>query len=177
MSSTVSTQLAPEQSTAVRKREAASATERIGSLDVLAGIALLGMFLVHFYDFATDPGGARGVTAVYRPNRDALFRRAFLDDVRDPVRRRLRRAASPGRGRGRSLRENYVRRLSRSGASVLRARGASASTCCSGYAGLGISAAAGAQVVGKDAVSPSCQRGVRRRSPFRARGYRVSRGG
>jgi uncharacterized protein len=111
MSSTVSTQPAPEQSTAGRKSDAASATERIGSLDVLRGIALLGMFLVHFYDFATDPGGARGVTAVYRRIVTLFFEERFwtmfgiLFGVGFAV--QLRRAEA----RGGPFVRNYVRRL------------------------------------------------------------------
>jgi uncharacterized protein len=34
--------------------------ERLGSLDVLRGIALLGMFFVHFRDHSIDPGGGFG---------------------------------------------------------------------------------------------------------------------
>ncbi len=34
--------------------------ERIGVLDVLRGIALLGMFFVHFSDYSTDPSGGFG---------------------------------------------------------------------------------------------------------------------
>src|SRR5215204_1167542 len=39
--------------------------ERIGTLDVLRGIALLGMFLVHFHDFSTGDN-ATGFAAIYR---------------------------------------------------------------------------------------------------------------
>jgi uncharacterized protein len=35
-------------------------SERIGTLDILRGIALLGMFFVHFNDHSTDPGGGFG---------------------------------------------------------------------------------------------------------------------
>ncbi len=46
--------VAPEGATGVE------AGERIESLDVLRGIALLGMFLVHFRDYSIDPGGGFG---------------------------------------------------------------------------------------------------------------------
>ena len=44
-----------------RAGAAAAGIERIGALDVLRGIALLGMFLVHFSNFASDGGRADGV--------------------------------------------------------------------------------------------------------------------
>src|SRR5688500_12962036 len=40
-------------------------TERIGALDVLRGIALLGMFLVHFNDHAIDGDTATGLAGLY----------------------------------------------------------------------------------------------------------------
>jgi uncharacterized protein len=107
----VSTVSSPVESRAVNESKAASVTERIGSLDVLRGIALLGMFLVHFYDFATDPGGAHGVTAVYRRIVTLFFEERFwtmfgiLFGVGFAV--QLRRAEA----RGGPFVWNYVRRL------------------------------------------------------------------
>lgn len=111
MSATVSTLPAREQSPALRESDAASAAERIGSLDVLRGIALLGMFLVHFYDSATDPGGAHGLTALYRRIVPLFFEERFwtmfgiLFGVGFAV--QLRRAEA----RGGPFVRNYVRRL------------------------------------------------------------------
>ena len=39
--------------------------ERIGALDVLRGIALLGMFLVHFHYYATEPGSWPRLSSTY----------------------------------------------------------------------------------------------------------------
>lgn len=49
-------------------------TDRIGSLDVLRGIALLGMFLVHF-NYGTTGGGSSG--ALYQRTVDLLFEERF----------------------------------------------------------------------------------------------------
>jgi uncharacterized protein len=49
--------------------------ERIGSLDVLRGIALLGMFFVHFRDRSIDPGGGFG--HAYQQFSDLFFAGRF----------------------------------------------------------------------------------------------------
>jgi uncharacterized protein len=56
--------------------DAGTSTGRIGSLDVLRGIALLGMFLVHFNDQTLDDR-ASGVAAVYRQAVALLFEERF----------------------------------------------------------------------------------------------------
>ena len=45
---------------------AADPGERIGVLDVLRGIALLGMFLVHFNDNSVSGDAASGLSAMYQ---------------------------------------------------------------------------------------------------------------
>ena len=60
--------------------------QRLHVLDVLRGIALLGMFLVHFSNYSTGGGW---LDAHLRKDRPALLRRALLGDVRHPVRRGL----------------------------------------------------------------------------------------
>ena len=45
---------------AVDRSESVQFAERINVLDILRGIALLGMFFVHFSDYSTDPGGGFG---------------------------------------------------------------------------------------------------------------------
>src|SRR4029079_16945789 len=86
-------------------------TERIGVLDVLRGIALLGMFLVHFNDSAAHVEAASGLTAVYQRMVSLFFEESFLAmfailfGVGFAV--QLRRAE----GRGRSFESFYLRRL------------------------------------------------------------------
>ena len=86
-------------------------TERIGVLDVLRGIALLGMFLVHFNDHATHLEAATGLTTIYERTVSLLFEERFwtmfaiLFGVGFAV--QLRRAEA----RGRSFESFYFRRL------------------------------------------------------------------
>jgi uncharacterized protein len=51
--------------------------DRIGSLDVLRGIALLGMFLVHFGDQATDPGTRSALSSAYQKVVALFFEERF----------------------------------------------------------------------------------------------------
>jgi len=86
-------------------------TERIDVLDVLRGIALLGMFLVHFNDSAAHVEAASGLTAIYQRTVSLFFEERFwamfaiLFGVGFAV--QLRRAE----GRGRSFERFYLRRL------------------------------------------------------------------
>src|SRR4029078_6143047 len=52
-------------------------TERIGVLDVLRGIALLGMFLVHFNDNAAHVETASGLTTIYQRTVSLFFEDRF----------------------------------------------------------------------------------------------------
>jgi uncharacterized protein len=56
---------------------AASTVERIGSLDALRGIALLGMFLVHFNDGAISADQEGGISAVYQKAVGLFFEERF----------------------------------------------------------------------------------------------------
>ena len=84
-------------------------SERIGVLDVLRGIALLGMFFVHFSGHSTDPGGGFG--HIYRRVVELFFEDRFwtmfaiLFGVGFAV--QLRRADA----RGDNFIARYVRRL------------------------------------------------------------------
>ena len=86
-------------------------TERIGVLDVLRGIALLGMFLVHFNDNAAHVEAASGLTTIYQRTVSLFFEERFwtmfaiLFGVGFAV--QLRRAEA----RGRSFESFYLRRL------------------------------------------------------------------
>src|SRR5215213_2760063 len=55
---------------------APASLERIGTLDVLRGIALLGMFLVHFHDFASGDN-ATGFAASYQRTVSLFFEERF----------------------------------------------------------------------------------------------------
>ena len=58
--STVSPAVSATAFTASGGPRAAGPSERIGTLDILRGIALLGMFFVHFTGYSTDLGGGFG---------------------------------------------------------------------------------------------------------------------
>ena len=75
--------------------------ERIQSLDILRGMALLGMFVVHFHDRSTDPGGIDELvrTLIWR-----LVEIQVARDVRAPVRRRFRDSAQTRRRAGPAVR-------------------------------------------------------------------------
>ena len=47
------------------RRTLVQIAERIGALDVLRGIALLGMFLVHFHYYVNGPGDSPRLSSVY----------------------------------------------------------------------------------------------------------------
>src|SRR5262245_40580279 len=90
--------------------EVETSAERIGSLDVLRGIALLGMFLVHFNDQTLDTP-VSGVGAIYQQAVALLFEERFwamfgvLFGVGFAV--QLQRADA----RGRPFVARYLRRL------------------------------------------------------------------
>ena len=56
---------------------AAESTDRIGALDILRGIALLGMFLVQFNDHAIDGGTAASLSATYQKVVALFFEERF----------------------------------------------------------------------------------------------------
>jgi uncharacterized protein len=56
---------------------AGSPVARIGSLDVLRGIALLGMFLVHFNDQAIEPASSSAVSSAYQKIVGLFFEERF----------------------------------------------------------------------------------------------------
>jgi uncharacterized protein len=56
---------------------AAESADRIGALDILRGIALLGMFLVHFNDHAIDGSTAAGLSAMYQKVVTLFFEERF----------------------------------------------------------------------------------------------------
>ena len=63
---------------------AAESADRIGSLDVLRGVALLGMFLVQFNDHAIGGDTAAGLSATYRKVVALFFEERFWT-CSDPV--------------------------------------------------------------------------------------------
>jgi uncharacterized protein len=106
----------PSASTSVPKvADAGISAERIGSLDVLRGIALLGMFLVHFNDQAVHEN-VSGVGYAYQQTVALLFEERFwsmfgmLFGVCFAV--QLQRADA----RGRPFVAMYLRRLAALGA-------------------------------------------------------------
>ena len=55
----------------------AASTDRIGSLDVLRGIALLGMFLVHFNDQSVPGADPAGLANLYQKTVALFFEERF----------------------------------------------------------------------------------------------------
>jgi uncharacterized protein len=90
---------------------AAASADRIGTLDILRGIALLGMFLVHFNDHSIGGDTAAGVSVIYQKIVARLFEERFwtmfgiLFGVGFAV--QLRRAEA----RGAAFAAIYLRRL------------------------------------------------------------------
>src|SRR6476660_1070070 len=69
--------IAPEPITSGADGEGRRSLDRIEVLDVLRGIALLGMFLVHFNDHATASDGGSGLTAAYQRGVILFFAERF----------------------------------------------------------------------------------------------------
>jgi uncharacterized protein len=63
--------------TAREEPAAVASADRIGSLDILRGIALLGMFLVHFNDYAIRSDPATGLAATYQKIVALFFEERF----------------------------------------------------------------------------------------------------
>ena len=103
--------IAPEPITSGADGEGRRSLDRIEVLDVLRGIALLGMFLVHFNDKATASDAGWGFTAAYQRGVSLFFEERFwamfaiLFGVGFAV--QLRRAEARGVGFG----PTYARRL------------------------------------------------------------------
>jgi uncharacterized protein len=103
--------MAPEPITPCLDGKDRRSLDRIEVLDVLRGIALLGMFLVHFNDHATASDASSGLTAAYQGAVRLFFEERFwamfaiLFGVGFGV--QLRRAAARGGAFGRM----YARRL------------------------------------------------------------------
>ena len=106
------------------------ADERLHSLDILRGLALAGMILVHFHQRLERPiTGARGLDRLGSVD---PRRAEGVGNVRLPVRRGVRRAAAPARGARDDVVPVYLRRLA--GLAAVRHRrddGTSASRSCS----------------------------------------------
>jgi uncharacterized membrane protein len=122
--------IAPEPITSGADGEGRRSLDRIEVLDVLRGIALLGMFLVHFNDKATASDAGWGFTAAYQRGVSLFFEERFwamfaiLFGVGFAV--QLRRAEARGVGFG----PTYARRLAALAGFGLFATPSSASTCC-----------------------------------------------
>src|SRR5258705_6504422 len=63
--------------TAREEPAAVVSADRIGSLDILRGIALLGMFLVHFNDYANGSDPATRLAATYQKIVALFFEQRF----------------------------------------------------------------------------------------------------
>ncbi len=112
MSLTASTPITSCAATTARDEPAATeSADRIGALDILRGIALLGMFLVHFNDHAIGGDTAAGLSATYQKIVALFFEERFwtmfgiLFGVGFAV--QLRRAEA----RGAAFAAIYIRRL------------------------------------------------------------------
>jgi uncharacterized protein len=71
------TLLAPAEQPTGQPPVAAESVDRIGALDILRGIALLGMFLVHFNDNAIAGNTASGLSAMYQRMVTLFFEERF----------------------------------------------------------------------------------------------------
>jgi len=125
--------------TAARDEPAAVASaDRIGALDILRGIALLGMFLVHFNDYAIGSDTATGLTATYQKIVALFFEERFwtmfgiLFGVGFAV--QLRRAEA----RGGAFAAIYLRRLAALGGFGLFAHAVFGFNVLLGYAVWGV---------------------------------------
>src|SRR6266542_2995012 len=78
MSLTASTPITSCAASTARDEPAATeSADRIGALDILRGIALLGMFLVHFNDHAIGGDTAAGLSATYQKIVALFFEERF----------------------------------------------------------------------------------------------------